>query len=172
MQQNDGGIVQASSTIARNSTDTNLDFDDDLLAKMPSDVVQSRVAASPDKATLKVEVSELQGYLAQTQMEAETYLRHIKVRTADKAKALFADQRAGFQKAAKEHEALSKDTCQAEVAQTEAWVIGQAESVISQKDAQLNESASNVNALRSHLGMAQQRASREAEHNQIITVEA
>ena len=55
MQQNDGEIVQARSAITR--ADTNMDFDDDLLAGMPNDIVQSKVAASPDKATLKVEVS-------------------------------------------------------------------------------------------------------------------
>ena len=105
----------------------------------------------------------MQRYLAQTQLDAETYVRHIEVSAADKAKTPLADQRAGFQTAAKEHEALSKDTCRAEVAQTEARVIGQAKSVISHKNAQLNEAATSVQALRSHLDEAQQLASKEAE---------
>ena len=97
MHGNIGAIEHASSSIARSSTGIQtMDDEDDLLAGMPSDLVQSRIAASPAKTTLKVEGSELQGYLHQTQIEAETYVRHIKVSIADKAKMLLADHRAGF----------------------------------------------------------------------------
>ena len=77
-------------------------------------------------------------------------MKAVKVSAMDKVKALLPDQRAGFQQAALEHEAPAKDTCEAEVAQTKAWVVGKAESVISQKDAQHNEAATSVHALRSH----------------------
>ena len=115
MQQHIGEIVQASSSIARNSADIDMELDANLTEGMPSDMVQPRVTTSRHKATLKIKTCELHAHPAQIQLEAETYIRHIKVSTAGKAKTLLADQRAGIQKAAKEHE-ISKDTCQAEVA--------------------------------------------------------
>ena len=106
--------------------------------------VQTGVALSPDKATLKSEVSQLRDHSFFCTRVGREQCEGLKVSAMDKAKALLADQRAGYQQSACEHEAVAQDICEAEVAQTRAFIVGEAVSVISQKDAQLSEAASSL----------------------------
>ena len=88
------------------------------------------------------------------QVQVESYVKAVKVSAMDKVKALLANQMAGYQQAAREHEAAAKDICEAEAAQTRALIVGEAESVILQKDANLHEVASCFRAPRSSLSNA------------------
>ena len=91
---NPGDIVQvAGSSLHIEMPDTNAGRD-----VQQQSLVQVGVASSPDKTTLKNEVSELRDYLAYTQIEVESYVKAVRVSALDKAKALIADKRAGFDK--------------------------------------------------------------------------
>ena len=130
------------------------------------------VPSSPDKDTLISELSVITDEAHQTREQALQYVEHIKVSTAEKANAYVADKEAGWKKAAQEYEETARDITQSEVAKTEAWVVGQAESVISQKEAQHCAATSSVGALRNSLTEAQQEALREQRQNAAITSEA
>ena len=85
--------------------------------------VQTGVALSREKAMLKHEVSQLREHFSNVQNQAESYVKAVKVSTMDKAKALLANRMAGYQQAAREHEAAAKDICEAEIAQTQALIV-------------------------------------------------
>ena len=110
--------------------------------------------------------------LAYAEGEVESYIKGVKVDALNKAKALLADQRSGFERAANEFEEHARDECQKEVARSKAVITSEAISAIQQRETMLNGEASNAANLRSHLTQAQQIANEEAEQTSAVIDEA
>ena len=122
---------------------------------------------SPDKETYKREVHELAHYLEYTQSEleqtqhnAEAVILKERNEAMERVRAIILDKNERFKKAAEEkdhffrhtalqHEQLAKDIAQAELAQSRAAIIAEAESALGQKDEQLSVAADTVHSLQS-----------------------
>ena len=72
---------------------------------------------------LKHEVSEFREHLYDVQDQAESYVEAVKVSALDKAKALLANQMAGYQQAAREHDAAAKVIARPKMLRLELYLL-------------------------------------------------
>ena len=103
-----------------------------------SDPRGSQVVETPEEASLRREVTQLRDHLVHIEVEAESYVKEVKVDAYGKAKTMLVDQTTNFERATAKYEEYARGVCQKEVAQSKTGIYSEVVSAIQHKDGMLN----------------------------------
>ena len=139
---------------------------------VPRPAYEIAVAETPEKKTLRRQVSDLVKALHHKEYMVHQKVHEVKVDAGTKVRALLKDQQDNFKRVATEFEEYFRDVCAKEVAEARADIHGQATAAINDRERRIADEHNRLNQIKDDLVKAHSAVDTEKEQKAHLVAEA